>query len=348
MTVPSAKPAPSRVGPLRVGLTYDLRKDWLAMGYGEEETAEFDSEATPDGLEAVLTGLGFQVERIGHIRNLTAALSAGKSWDFVFNICEGMHGMGREAQVPALLDGYNIPYVFSDPLTLCITLDKGIAKTIARAEGVPTADFVVLRDASEAHNVTLPFPLFVKPVAEGSGKGVSARSRVTDHAELAAEATRLIAKFHQPVLVETFLAGREFTVGIVGDGETAYALGVMEVLFGEKAAAFGYGYENKQDWEGKISYAIADDGEARVAADVALQAWRALRCRDGGRIDIRSDHLGQPHFIEVNPLAGLHPDYSDLVFLARDIGMTYPELITRIVKAFLARHPALQARAGLS
>ncbi|HRE60278.1 MAG TPA: hypothetical protein PL096_04135 [Micropepsaceae bacterium] len=347
MTKPPANPAPLRPDSLRVGLTYDLRKDWLAMGYGEEETAEFDSEATPDGLERVLTGLGFHVERIGHIRNLTRALADGKSWDFVFNICEGMHGLGREAQVPGLLDAYNIPYVFSDPLTLCITLDKGIAKTIVRERGVPTADFAVLRDAVEARNVPLPFPLFVKPVAEGSGKGVSARSRVTNHAELEAEAARLIAKFHQPVLVETFLSGREFTVGIVGEGANACALGVMEVHFGEKAAAFGYGYENKQDWEGKISYTIADDGEARVAADVALKAWAALRCRDGGRIDIRSDHLGQPHFIEVNPLAGLHPDYSDLVFLARDIGMTYPELITRIVKAFLARHPALQARAGL-
>ncbi len=335
-------------GPLRVGLTYDLRKDWLAMGYGEEETAEFDSEATINGLEGVLASLGFEVTRIGHVRNLVEALAAGQKWDFVFNICEGMHGMGREAQVPALLDAYDIPYVFSDPLTLCITLDKAIAKTIAREQGVPTAEFTVLHAASDAANVTLPFPLFAKPVAEGSGKGVSAKSRVTNHAELEATTRDLIAKFRQPVLVETFLSGREFTVGIVGDGEGAYALGVMEVLFGEKAAAHGYGYENKQDWEGRISYAIADDGEARVAADVALKAWRALRCRDGGRIDIRSDGVGRPHFIEVNPLAGLHPDYSDLVFLARDVGMTYPELITRIVKAFLGRFPALAARTNLS
>lgn len=337
--------SPDIAGKLRVGLTYDLRKDYLAMGYGEEETAEFDSETTISGLERVLLGLGFIVERIGHIRALVASLAAGNSWDFVFNICEGMHGLGREAQVPGLLDAYAIPYVFSDPLTLCITLDKGIAKTIAREAGVPTADYAVLADAREAKNITLPFPLFVKPVAEGSGKGVSARSHVTNPDELEQTAAHLIARFHQPVLVETFLSGREFTIGIVGEGANAEALGVMEVLFGDKAAAFGYGYENKQDWEGRISYQLVDDGEARVAADVALKAWAALRCRDGGRIDIRSDGLGRPHFIEVNPLAGLHPDYSDLVFLARDAGMTYPQLIGRIVRAFLARHPALAARA---
>jgi D-alanine-D-alanine ligase len=323
---------------LTCGLTYDLRQDWLAMGYGEEETAEFDSIATIDGLEEVLTGLGYRVERIGHLKNLVGRLAAGARWDFVFNICEGMYGMGREAAVPALLDAYRIPCVFSDPLTLSVTLDKGIAKTLIARAGVPSADFAVLSRAEEARGVSLPFPVFVKPVAEGSGKGISPASRCNDVAALEAEAGRLIAAFRQPVIVETFLPGREFTVGIVGEGETAYAIGVMEVFIPQD----GYGYDLKQIWEDFCGYELVDDAEAREAAEVALAGWRVLRCRDGGRVDIRSDAKGRPHFIEVNPLAGLHPTYSDLCFLAGFTGRRYHHLIGEIMAAFWLRHPHLK------
>ena len=329
---------------LRCGLTYDLRQDYLAMGYGAEETAEFDSIETIDGLDEALTSLGVTVDRIGHVKALAARLVAGERWDFVFNICEGMHGLGREAQVPCLLDAYDIPYVFSDPLTLALTLDKAMAKKVLLHDGVPTVPFVVLNHAREAASVTLPFPVFAKPVAEGSGKGVGPASMAGDHAALEAVTADLISQFAQPVLVETFLPGREFTVGIVGEGESARAIGVMEVIFDEAATPNGYGYENKQRWEGRIGYELVDDAEAREAGRVAVAGWRALRCRDGGRADVRSDASGRPNFIEVNPLAGLHPTYSDLVFLANFAGLTYRDLIGQILYAFLARSPALAAR----
>ncbi len=325
---------------LRAGLTFDLRQDYLAMGYGREETAEFDSIDTIDGLDRVMSGLGIAVDRIGHIKALTERLARGDRWDFVFNICEGLHGTGREAAVPCLLDAYGIPYVFSDPLTLAATLDKGVAKTLAARAGVPTAPFAALADAKDAASVDLPFPVFVKPIAEGSGKGVSPASRCADAAALAREAARLIAEFRQPVLVETYLPGREFTVGLIGEGETARVLGVMEVLIDQD----GYGYDLKQDWEDRCGYLLVDDAEARAAGEIALAAWRALRCRDGGRIDVRSDGRGRPHFIEVNPLAGLHPTYSDLVFLCNFLGLRYEDLIGAILEAFFARQPALKAR----
>jgi D-alanine-D-alanine ligase len=328
---------------MRIGVTYDLRADYLAMGYGEEETAEFDSEVTIAALCGALSSLGYETSRIGNVRSLATKLVAGERWDVVFNFCEGMKGVSREAQAPALLEAYDIPYVFSDPLTLALALDKGMAKRIVRACGVPTPDFAVIEELEDVTRVDLPFPLFLKPVAEGSGKGIHAKSKVDNAGALADVAKGLLAQFSQPVLVETFLPGREYTVGITGTGKDAQSLGVMEVVFGEKAAAHGYGYENKEFYEDRMTYRLVEGEEERAAADVALAAWRALRCRDGGRIDLRCDARGNPQFIEVNPLAGLNPERSDLVFIARFKSMTYNELIGRFMTAFHKRHPGLAA-----
>src|ERR1700733_4643037 len=163
---------------MRIGVTYDLRSDYLALGYGEEETAEFDAEETIAAICDALSGLGHTPERIGGIRPLTEKLAAGARWDAVFNICEGLKGVAREAQVPALLEAYDIPYVFSDPLTLALCLDKALTKRVLRDAGVPTADFAVIESQADIDAIQLPFPLFLKPVAEGSGKGVDVRSHV--------------------------------------------------------------------------------------------------------------------------------------------------------------------------
>lgn len=335
---------PRLSGP-HIGITYDLRSDYLSLGYGEEETAEFDSEVTIDALFAALEGLGYAPERIGNVRNLCETLAVGRRWDCVFNFCEGLNGVAREAQVPALLEAYGVPYVFSDPLTLSLALDKAMAKRVVRGCGVPTAAFAVIEDVADASALDLPFPVFLKPVAEGSGKGIGARSKVDGRRELESVASDLLARFGQPVLAEVYLSGREFTVGVTGTGADAEILGVMEVLWCEGAAPHGYGYENKEHYEGRMDYRLADDAEAREAGNVALAAWRALRCRDGGRVDIRSDGHKRPHFIEVNPLAGLNPERSDLVFIARFRGVSYRDLIGRIMAAFHVRYPRL-ARPG--
>lgn len=323
----------------RVGITYDLRSDYLALGYGEEETAEFDSEVTIAGICEALGALGYAPERIGGVRKLAQQLVSGERWDCVFNICEGLKGIAREAQVPALLEAYDIPYLFSDPLTLSLALDKAMAKRVLRDCGVPTAPFAVIETPDEFRAVDLGFPLFLKPVAEGSGKGIGACSKVQDGNELARVAADLLRRFAQPVLIESYLPGREFTVGITGTGAAAQILGVMEVLWMEGAAPHGYGYDNKEHFEGRMDYRLADDPEAQEAARVALAAWRALRCRDGGRIDIRSTADARPNFIEVNPLAGLNPERSDLVYIARFKGISYQDLIARIMAAFHARCP---------
>jgi D-alanine-D-alanine ligase len=327
---------------LRIGVTYDLRSDYLALGLGEEETAEFDAEETIAAVCQALTELGHQPERLGGIKPLTQALAKGARWDAVFNICEGLKGVSREAQVPALLEAYDIPYVFSDPLTLALTLDKAMTKRVVRDAGVPTADFAMIEREADIANIALPFPLFLKPVAEGSGKGVDARSRVESQRQLESVARDLLARFRQPVLAEEFLPGREFTVGITGTGDGASVLGVSEIVPKDKYVGQAYGYENKSDWEDKLDIVPAADADAQAAGKVALAAWRVLRCRDGGRADVRLDRHGKPRFIEVNPLAGIRPGYSDLCFIADFQKLSYRDLIGKFLDSFFARHPGLR------
>ena len=326
---------------MHIGVTYDLRSDYRALGYSEEATAEFDAEETIAAVCTALNGLGHRIERIGGVRPLAAALVAGRRWDAVFNICEGLKGVSREAQVPALLEAFDVPYMFSDPLTLALALDKALAKRVVRDAGVPTADFALIESEADIARVNLPFPLFLKPVSEGSGKGVGVRSKVDTREEMESVARDLLTTFAQPVLVEEFLPGREFTIGITGTGPNAKVLGISEIVPGEKYVGHAYGYENKEEWEGRLQIVRVRDDVAQAAGDVALAAWRALRCRDGGRADIRLDRDGQPRFIEVNPLAGMRPGYSDLCFIAQFEGLSYQQLIGKFLDAFLARHPGL-------
>ena len=325
---------------MRIGLTYDLRQDYLAAGFSEDETAEFDRPDTIAHLEEALQGLGHAVDRIGHARQLIARLARGDDWDLVFNIAEGLSGLAREAQVPAILDVYGIAYTFSDPLVMSLTLHKGLTKTIVAAAGVPTPAFAVVESMQDAGKIDLPFPLFAKPVAEGTGKGVSPASKVRDWAALLAICERLLATYQQSVLVETYLPGREYTVGITGTGDDAVVLGTLEIVLQAGAEADAYSYINKERCEELVEYRLVDaasDDQVQAAESLALRAWRILGCRDAGRVDLRCDATGQPSFVEVNPLAGLHPEHSDLPILAAKIGLPYVELIRRIVDSAAPR-----------
>jgi D-alanine-D-alanine ligase len=328
---------------MRVGLTYDLRSQYLAAGYSEEETAEFDREETIDALESALREAGHETDRIGNARQLIERLAAGDRWDLVFNICEGLHGIGREAQVPAILDVYGIAYTFSDPLVMALSLHKGLTKAVLREAGVPTPRFVVLNPEPCALNpdpFPLAFPLFIKPVAEGTGKGVDAASIVHDLPALRSGCERLLRTFPQGVLVEEFLPGREFTVGMIGTAEQAEVLGTLEIVLRDTAEPNVYSYANKELSEERVDYPLvsaATDPTVRDAEEIALRAWKALGGRDAGRIDLRCDAAGRPQFIEVNPLAGLHPWHSDLPMLCTAVGIPYAELIRRIVESAAAR-----------
>jgi len=320
-----------------VGLTYDLRSDYLKEGYTEEETAEFDAEVTIEAIESTLNDLGYKTQRIGNVKALIRSLYEGKSWDMVFNICEGMYGIGREAQVPAILDAYSIPYVFSDPLVLALTLHKGHTKRVIRDVGIPTADFEIVGSLKDIEHVNLPYPLFVKPVAEGTGKGIDSKSKVLNPTQLLESCSHLLNRFNQSVLVETYLPGREFTVGIVGTGEKARVVGVMEIVVTERATEQVYSFNTKENWHGIVEYPMATGEVHDICAETALRAWRALDCRDGGRIDLKMDQNGIPNFIEVNPLAGINPEHSDLPMLARKNGVSYNQLMGMIMDSAVER-----------
>ena len=320
-----------------IGITYDLRSDYLAAGYGEEETAEFDRESTIAAIDHALRAMGHETVRIGNFMSLMPRLLAGERWDLVFNICEGLYGFGREALVPALLEAHRIPYVFSDPLVLGLTLHKGMSKHVVRDLGIPTPPFAVVKSLAEVADVDLPYPVFAKPVAEGTGKGVTPASKISNAKQLHTVCADLLQTYNQPVLVEAFLPGREFTVGIVGNGTAARSIGIMEVLLLANSEPEVYSYHNKEFCDDLVEYRKVDDAEAQQAEATALAAWHALDCRDGGRIDLRSDAKGIPNFIEVNPLAGLHPEHSDLCIIAGKYGISYQALLNEIVTAAIAR-----------
>lgn len=320
-----------------IGLTYDLRQEYLDAGYSEEQTAEFDRADTIDAIEQALIAMGHETRRIGNVKSLVKRLADGERWDMVFNICEGMFGLGREAQVPALLDAYEIPYTFSGPLVLALSLDKALTKRVLRTMGVATPDFAVVTIPEDIAAVDLPFPLFAKPLAEGTGLGIDAKSKIDSPKQLAAVCRELLEKFKQPVLVETYLPGREFTIGIVGSGNAAEAVGVMEVFLRPEAEANAYSYVNKEKCEELVQYAIAPEDAAGPCRDLALRAWRGLGCLDGGRIDVKIDRNGVVNFIEVNPLAGLHPEHSDLPIICTLVGIPYQTLMERIIASASAR-----------
>ncbi|MBV6340315.1 MAG: ATP-grasp domain-containing protein [Candidatus Magnetobacterium sp. LHC-1] len=325
-----------------IGFTYDLRSEYLALGYGEEETAEFDSVQTIESLEEAITQLGHSVTRVGNIRSLVGMLNGGRRWNLVFNICEGLHGRSREAQIPALLEAYDIACCFSDPLTMALSLDKGLTKTVVRAAGVATPNHVVI-DSVEALDspgvlTGLGYPLFVKPLHEGTGKGVNEGSVVHNEQGLRQRCSWLLERYRQPALVEGYLCGREFTVGILGSGSDAYVIGVLEVVIRQRQSGYVYSYENKEFCEQLVDYVLVEDARIKQEASaLAIAAYRAIGCRDAGRVDVKADAAGRLCFLEINPLPGLHPTHSDLPILCTKAGMSYVQLIGEIIASASVR-----------
>ncbi len=323
---------------MKVGLSFDLRSTYLAEGYTEEQVAEFDSDSTLAALEGALRSLGHEPVRIGHARELTRRLVAGDRWDLVFNIAEGVSGRNREALAPAILELYGVPYTFSDPLACATTLDKIVAKRLVKGDGIRTPRFAAVASDADLDAVRLRYPLFAKPACEGTGKGVDAKSRIEDRAQLREVCRRLLARFRQPVLVEEYLPGREFTTAILGTGARARVLGTMTLDIRPDAPARDYSYEVKEKCEVFVHYYAFEAGPLRDEIEaMALAAYRSLECRDAGRVDIRLDSRNRPSFMELNPLPGLHPLHSDLPMIATQQGMPYERLIGAIVESALER-----------
>jgi len=299
-----------------------------------DETAEFDKQETVDALENSLRLMGYETDPIGNTFQLIEALAAGKRWDMIFNIAEGLYGDGRESVVPAILDQYKIPYVFSGPVIMGISLNKHLAKLVVEAAGVPVSPGYLISDLKDLDGCNLEYPLFVKPVSEGTGKGITEKSLVSNREELLSMVKWILSEFKQPALVEEYLPGREFTVGIIGAGEDSSAIGGMEVICTNNLP---YSVEVKENYQDYCSYKPLDADVADECKSVALGAWRALNAVDAGRVDLKADRNGKICFIEANPLAGLNPVHSDLPILSRIYGIQYQELMEMIMKSAIKR-----------
>lgn len=321
--------------PLNVGLTYNLKRD-----NGSEMDAEYDSIETILAIQNALLKQGHSVTLLEANRGLLNNLLES-SVDIIFNIAEGTSGRSREAQVPALLSLYGYQFTGSDATTLCICLDKSLTKRVLMSQKVKTPQFQLISSKEYVLNPKLKFPVIVKPNAEGSSKGITSISIVKDPNELRGTIAKLLSAYNQPMLVEEYIAGREITVGVIGNGEDVTVLRPMEVVFTEKDKEYNvYDYAVKQDYENKIQYVCPAPVTAKIEkliADTAKKVYEILDCKDFSRMDFRLAG-NQLYFIEINPLAGLAPGYSDFPMLAKANGVEYDELINQILASAIKRY----------
>ncbi len=331
--VPLPKP------PLKVGIIYNLKKGTSA-GPADAE-AEYDSIDTVRAIGAALEKGGELPVLLEADETLPQRLLADRP-DIVFNIAEGFRGRGREAQIPALLNMLDIPFTGSDETTLCVCLDKALTKRLLATYGVRTPGYTVIPETGRFSARGLRYPVIVKPVAEGSSKGVTEMCTASTREELAALAGKLTRLYGESMLAEEYVAGREFTVGLLGNGENVRVFSPMEILFRDHSDPRHeiYSYHVKQHYKDYVEYRCP--AELDPAAEAAMTAearkiFLALGCRDFARVDFRLDAAGVPWFIEINPLPGMAPGYSDYPMLAEFCGVPYDELVLSVFRAAAQR-----------
>jgi D-alanine-D-alanine ligase len=322
---------------MRIGIAYDLKSDFEApTGAPDDVLEEYDSPATIDAIERALRSRGHDVARLGGGRRFLARVLEAPP-DLVFTIAEGRGPRSREAHVPAVCEMLGVPCSHSDPLTMAVSLDKAVAKRLVAAAGVATPRFAVVETAADLARVDLEFPLFAKPLHEGSSMGIRGRTRVVDRRELVDRTSALLGDYGEPVLVEEYCDGPEFTVAILGTGAEARVVAPMEIVPKQAAVAdFVYSLERKrsQTWREEMDYVAPPRRPADFVTSIealALAAHRALGCRDVSRVDVRVGRDGGPKFIEANPLPGIAPGWSDLALLWERLGRTYEDLVNSIV-----------------
>ncbi len=338
--------------PLRVALLFNLKKNAPHSACEPADSAaELDSEDTAHALQEALEAGGHEVIPLEGDTSLYTKLQGMRDRiDIAFNICEGHRGDSRESQVPAILEMLGVPYTAARVLGHALSLDKAMAKRVWMSYALPTAAFQVFAAADEPLNQALSFPLFAKPLREGTAKGIDADSVCQNEAQLRRRVARLIADYQQPALVEAYLPGREFTVGVLGNrlgpgesplseryGEDGFhVFPVLEIDTSPLDASEHGVYSNriKSDMPMSINYHCP----ARIGRELedefrrlAVAAFVAIEALDVSRVDFRLDQGGHPHILEINTLPGINPAISDLCIMARAGGMAYEELVNDIL-----------------
>ena len=348
---------------MKVALLANLKKNApLWPGMPPDRWDDLDSEETIEAILQALEAGGHQATFLEGDVTLFETLPAVKP-DICFNICEGHFGDGREAQVPAVLEMMRIPYTGSRVLTLALALDKPMTKRVLSYHGLPTPPFQVFEREDEPLDPDLHFPLFVKPSREGTGMGVSAQSIVYEEGQLRAQLRRIFERYEEPALVERFIQGREITVGVVGNLSVPAARRIPEdeeaprILQGLhffpplEVDMAAYPAEEAGVYTGRIKVEMAHDFHCLCPAPLEAElveelnwltaaTFRVIGCLDVARVDFRLDAQdgNRPYILEVNPLPGLNPEYSDLCIEAAADGWSYPQLINRILDLAAERY----------
>ena len=323
----------------RVGLTYNLKNEYVFQpGDPQDANAEFDHEDTIGIIEAAIRAGGHDVVRIGNAQQLLGQLDR-LHVDIVFNLTEGYEGRNRESQVPILLEMMGIPFVGADGLTLGLTLDKVMAKKILISEEIPTPRFFEVKEGEDVRESPLAFPLIVKPRCEGSSKELSQSSLVRDLASLQRQVAWLASTYHQPVLIEEFIAGTEFTVAILGNDPPEPQPVVQIQIDGH--ADLGDRFYTFADLKSEtaVKYLCPSPAPAKLqrqVSDYAVRAYQAVECRDFGRVDVRVDTAGRPYVLEINPLPSLSTE-DTFMAIARTRGVSYAVVINEILNHALIR-----------
>ncbi|RJQ09681.1 MAG: ATP-grasp domain-containing protein [Bacillota bacterium] len=335
---------------LNVGLAYNLKTHcpW-ARGEVEDEAADYDDPQTIREIAEALESGGHRTIHLPYDAGLLDALERFRP-NVVFNLAEGWGDRNRESIVPAILEFLAIPYTGSDPLTLGAALDKHLAKKLVSEAGIPTARSfkVALSDSLPPGLCGLEFPMFVKPNAEGSSKGIRYSSKVRNTEELEAMVRWVHETYRTPALVEEYLPGREYSIGLLGNAHRLRTLPIVAVRPGkdvprvalgdDPASEFIYSYEPKStNMEAPECPAVMPRNLAQRIEELALAVWDVFECRDVARVDFKLGRDGEPYFLEINPLPSLSREWSFLALEARAAGIDYSELILTILDEALIR-----------
>ncbi|MGE0268482.1 MAG: ATP-grasp domain-containing protein [Candidatus Omnitrophota bacterium] len=325
---------------MKIGITYDLKTDWVKKDSDPADiNAEFDKPETLEMIIAAIESGGHEVIRIGNFHQLIQCVE-DLNVDFVYNMCEGRSGRNRESQVPIILEMNQIPYLGADALSLGVTLDKIMAKKVFMGQNIPTPGYFSAESTDDLEQLnTIGFPLMVKTKHEGSSKGINNESRVQNITELKRRVDFINRTYSQPALVEQFIAGREFTVPVLGNA-TPVAMPVVQICIDGNLELDDRIYTNERIYSAALKYvcpAQITPELTKEIQEIAVKVFRSVDCRDLARIDFRVSKEGRPYVLEINPLPTM--DKEDVFHVFPQLfGLDFNQILNIILNISLARY----------
>lgn len=327
---------------LKIGLVLNTRKD----------TSEFEVEYDPPHtIELIKSGIekaGYECVFIEADEYVAENVKLHKP-DLVFNRSEGLKGESRESHIPAILEMLGIPYIGSDILTTALSLNKGWTKKILAYDNIGSPKFIIVDGLDEIKDLDFSFPLFLKPNEEGSSIGINEDNIVSNKTQLENKLKMMIDLYKEPILIEEFIEGREFSAGVLGTKDGKFEiLSIIEIDFSKFPTDIGnvFGQRAKtlfDDLGHYICPAILTDELKDDIETTTLKICELLDIKDFSRLDFRLNSNNELFFLEINPLPGMDfdlesNDFSFYPYMAIKSGYTYDDLIKRLIESALFRY----------